>query len=132
MECKACGVASENTVFSSLLERLARISGEEPRPFKQLEVVLLAPSYTPGTRGAEIRLVRQIPINVAADGKGEKAVSTWTVSSHRSGVTLCAFRTIASSKSENNGPCGIVSGDVVIYGVAGATRGDAYARQGCE
>jgi hypothetical protein len=80
MECKACGVASEDIVVSSLLERLACISGEDPQPVKQLEITLLAPSYTPGARGAELRLVQKKPASsVSSSAKEGDASAAWTV-----------------------------------------------------
>lgn len=65
MECSAAGVldatGSSASAVADLLERLACISGEAPRPLRQLEVVLTGPSYVKGQKGAELRLVHQLP-----------------------------------------------------------------------
>lgn len=80
MECKASGVLDSSkteSALGNLQERLARISGEALVPLSQLETVLLGPSYTPGIKGGELRLLRQLEEPSAA--KAPRLSSTWKV-----------------------------------------------------
>ena len=80
MECKASGVldtTKDECAFASLQERLCCISGEHLIPLKQLEIVLLGPSYTPNTKGAELRLVQQLEGPETAQHKNVS--SSWKV-----------------------------------------------------
>ena len=80
MECKANGVldsSKDEFALANLKERLARISGELLVPLSQLETVLLGPSYTPGIKGGELRLLRQLEEPNAA--KASASLSSWKV-----------------------------------------------------
>lgn len=80
MECKANGVVdsrNDESALANLQERLARISGEPLVPLSQLEIVLLGPSYTPGIKGGELRVLRQLEEPSAA--KGARSSPTWKV-----------------------------------------------------
>ena len=80
MECKASGVldtTKDESALTSLQERLSCISGEHLAPFKQLEILLLGPSYTSNTKGPELRLVQQLKEPDTAQHK--KGSSAWKV-----------------------------------------------------
>ncbi len=80
MECKANGVldsSKDSSALANLQERLARISGEPLVPLSQLEIALLGPSYTPGIKGGELHLLRQL--EEPSTAKQPCSSSTWKV-----------------------------------------------------
>jgi len=84
MECKALGVLDSTTTIENLQERLCCISGEPLMPLKQLEVVLVGPSYTKGIKGADLRLV--LELEAPGTSQKEATLSIWKVCS-----LLCSF-----------------------------------------
>lgn len=84
MECKAIGVLDSTTTHENLQERLCCISGEPLLPLKQLEVVLIGPSYTKGITGADLRLV--LALEAPGTAQTGATLSSWKVCS-----LLCSF-----------------------------------------